>query len=418
MKHLLHYVTCIFLCTCMFVSPMQAETVEDSTVVYFRKGYSFLEMNFQQNRDSLSAFMDRMSRLSKDNSIKGIDLEIIVSAGASPEGLYHLNKRLAKKRADNLIDYLQENLSFTPDSIYARYLNIDWDRLVYLVQQDENVPYRDEVLDILIDTPEWVIKDGVVVDGRFRQLGMLREGVPYWWLYENKFAFMRHATIKAKIHKKEPWLIGGILSKADNRKVEDARIESAPVQMALPAELSQIPAKPGNPVFAFGLKTNMLADVLLVPNLGVEFAFKNRWSVAADWYYSWWKSDKASWYWRTYGGNFEARYWFGNRDEMKLLEGHHLGLYGQMFTYDFEAGQGGVLADKWSYAAGISYGYSLPVAKNLNIDFSIGVGYMGGEYKEYEPIDDCYVWKATKQRHWVGPTKLEVSLVWLIGGVK
>ena len=45
----------------------------------------------------------------------------------------------------------------------------------------------------------------------------------------------------------------------------------------------------------------------------------------------------------------------------------------------------------------------------------IGVGYFGGEYKEYIPQDDCYVWQATKDRNWVGPTKAEVSLVWLLG---
>ena len=49
-------------------------------------------------------------------------------------------------------------------------------------------------------------------------------------------------------------------------------------------------------------------------------------------------------------------------------------------------------------------------------DFSLGIGYQGGEYKEYEPQGDRYVWQATRQRHWFGPTKAEVSLVWLLGG--
>ena len=40
---------------------------------------------------------------------------------------------------------------------------------------------------------------------------------------------------------------------------------------------------------------------------------------------------------------------------------------------------------------------------------------MGGEYKEYLPQDGHYVWQSTKRRHWIGPTKAEISLVWLIG---
>ena len=105
------------------------------------------------------------------------------------------------------------------------------------------------------------------------------------------------------------------------------------------------------------------------------------------------------------------------------LTGHHLGIYGQIFTYDFETGgrgymggrPGGTLWGRMNYAAGVEYGYSLPVARRLNVDFTIGVSYWGGTYHEYKPVDDCYVWQSTRQRHWLGPTKAEVSLVWLIG---
>lgn len=68
-----------------------------------------------------------------------------------------------------------------------------------------------------------------------------------------------------------------------------------------------------------------------------------------------------------------------------------------------------------NYSTGVEYGYSLPVAYRLNIDFTIAVGYWGGTYYEYTPVDNCYVWQATKERHWFGPTKAEISLVWLIG---
>lgn len=51
----------------------------------------------------------------------------------------------------------------------------------------------------------------------------------------------------------------------------------------------------------------------------------------------------------------------------------------------------------------------------LKIDFTLGVGYWGGIYHEYEPQAGYYVWKATKERRWIGPTKAEISLVWLLG---
>ena len=72
---------------------------------------------------------------------------------------------------------------------------------------------------------------------------------------------------------------------------------------------------------------------------------------------------------------------------------------------------GGTLWEKMNYAVGLEYGYSLPVARRLNLDFVIGLGYWGGEYHTYDPVDDHYVWKETRQRHWFGPTKAEISLV-------
>ena len=42
-------------------------------------------------------------------------------------------------------------------------------------------------------------------------------------------------------------------------------------------------------------------------------------------------------------------------------------------------------------------------------------GYSGGNFKSYYPDAGCYVYIETKRRHWVGPTRAEVSLVWLLG---
>ena len=186
----------------------------------------------------------------------------------------------------------------------------------------------------------------------------------------------------------------------------------------VPVPMDNVP-KP----FYMGLKTNLLYDALLVPNVGVEFYLGKNWTVGANWMYSWWSRDRKHRYWRMYGGEMAVRKYFGGAAERKPLTGHHLGVYGQIFTYDFETGghgymggkPGGTLWDKMNYAAGIEYGYSLPVARRLNLDFVIGLGYWGGTYYEYLPMDNHYVWQATRQRHWFGPTKAEISFVWLLG---
>ncbi len=180
--------------------------------------------------------------------------------------------------------------------------------------------------------------------------------------------------------------------------------------------------------FRMSVKTNMLYDVLAVPNVSAEFYlgkdWRGRdWSFAAGWVYGWWDMNSRHRYWRIYGGDIAVRRWFGRKAKEKPLTGHHAGLYGQIFAYDFEWGvkgymggkPGGTLWDGLNYAAGVEYGYSLPIARRLNIDFAIGVGYWGGRYYEYIPVDGHYVWQATKNRQWFGPTKAEVSLVWMLG---
>lgn len=171
------------------------------------------------------------------------------------------------------------------------------------------------------------------------------------------------------------------------------------------------------------IKTNLISDALLIPDIGFEAYVGRGWSIAADGMYGWWKNDKRHRYWHAYGGDLALRKWFGAVAKRKPLSGHHLGINGGVFTYDFEFGgrgymggkPGGTLLDKMNYAVGVEYGYSVGLAKRLNIDLSLTVGYWGGTYQEYLPQGSCYVWQATKQRHWVGPIKAGVTLVWLIG---
>ena len=173
----------------------------------------------------------------------------------------------------------------------------------------------------------------------------------------------------------------------------------------------------------YALKTNMLYNALAIPNIGVEVSLGRRWSLAADWMYAWWSNNSKHRYWRVYGGGLSARKWLGHASELKPLQGHHIGINAQILTYDFEFGgkgymagePGGSLWNRLNYAFGAEYGYSMPIAERLNIDFSLVAGYMGGRYYEYIPLDGHYVWQATNNRHWWGPTKIEVTLVWLLG---
>ena len=169
------------------------------------------------------------------------------------------------------------------------------------------------------------------------------------------------------------------------------------------------------------IRTNVLYDAFVVPNIGVEFALPMGFSIGADWFGNWIAVDKSHLYWQGYGGYLTLRYYFGKAAAEYPFTGHHVGIYGSGLTYDIELGGKGYQAAKFGFGGGVEYGYSLPIAQNWRFDFNVGVGYQGGEYKTYEPADDGtghYVWSATYRRHWWGPTKVEISLKWLIGSVE
>lgn len=187
--------------------------------------------------------------------------------------------------------------------------------------------------------------------------------------------------------------------------------------------VNQLGAEPKCKPFYMAIKTNMLYDVAAVPNIGAEFYLGQNFSIAANYAHAWWKKDTKNLYWRYYGADASLRWWFGKASRIKPLQGHHVGLNYQILTYDFQLGKKGImagmpngnLADRANHIVALEYGYSLPIARRLNIDFSIGVGYHWGIFEEYIPVDGHNVWQATKRRQYFGPTKLEISLVWLIG---
>lgn len=281
----------------------------------------------------------------------------------------------------------------------------DWKGLYALAVADSELPSREATLDLLCRLA--MPNDKESEDRMFAQLKALDGGKPYRYMYNRLFPELRKAGVKVVA----VYRIDDLVS--DSRVLLEATVVE-PAEIRISTGVDVMPEAQKRPWYA-GVKTNMLYDALLVPNGGLEIYLGKNWSIDAYWMYAWWKSDRVHNYWRTYGGDVELRKWLGSAAKRKPLTGHHIGAYAQIVTYDFELGGRGYLADRWSYAAGVSYGYSLPVAKRLNIDFSIGLGYMGGEYKEYLPQDGHYVWQSTKRRHWIGPAKAEISLVWLIG---
>ena len=399
-----------------------AASIQDSlrTTIYFRPGYSLLELSYRDNAANMKALTQGIQTIKGNPCVQLQHIRIL--SAASPEGNSALNKRVAKRRGERLRDYLKETLVL-PDSIFTvSSAGEDWQGLASLIAK-EKTPWRNKALQIIRHTPEWVTRNGKVVDGRKRQLQNLDGGKAWKYMLDNHFYTLRTGAVVVCEIKT---LAAESTPSAAEARLEQARPESASQQSAsqspssppfpaIPSQVHPSSESQAPPVASyFALKSNLLYDALLVPNLSLEASIGSGWTLGAGGMLAWWSKDAKHRYWRIYGGDLEIRKYFGTLSKSKPLQGHHLGIYGEFLTYDFEFGAKGYQS-KATYAAGIKYGYSHPIANRLNLDFALGIGYLHSNYKTYVPRDGCYVYQETKKRKWLGPTQAEISLVWLLG---
>lgn len=406
----------------------QHSNVVFQQVVRYSVGKYALDLSYRDNKAALDALLRHLRSLEGKKAITQIELV----GSASLEGNIKSNTVLSDFRAKGVRDWLQRHLHL-PDSLWAVYaFGTQRGHLDALVRSSD-MPDKAKVLDLISE---------MQMDSLEGHLRRLDNGM--FWRYLERYIFpdMRAVVISCE---SEPLVASGepslpLLPAGDTADVfsgdEDLLARMEPLAdtadmpsgaaelgadtLGLPVEQVQSPSGPDRKPFYMSLKTNLLFDAALVPNLGLEFYLGKDWSVSGNWMYAWWQV--ANQYWRIYGGEVAVRKWLRGRSQ-KPLTGHHLGLYGQMFTYDFQIGgrgylggaAGGSLLDLPNWAAGLEYGYAMPVGRRLNIDFAIGLGYWGGKYHEYRSTNGQDVWVSTRQRRWLGPTKAEISLVWLLG---
>jgi hypothetical protein len=526
-KHSRLIFTMALVLLCVQLSAQESRTT--STIylkVYFKQYQPEIDESFRDNGVHLEELVCKIAKLKEDLTFRVDSVRVVTHI--SPEGFTNTNGELARGRATSVVDFLAEEALLPYDIFRTDARGVDWDRLTELTEQPSAMPHREEALNILHNTPEWIRRNGVIVDGRKRQLGLLAGGSPWRYMQEYYFAELRNAVIEVFysfddevideaielaiaaapeivlepeteieilpetelecipesepelefLFEPEPELTfepepefvfipeSELVIEPELEYIPEPELESEFIFIPEPdnipePELVIIPEQELEPEFVFipepklelepesspdllhvpertiasestterptsskpiihkpvernlefVLKTNLLFDAVLAPNIGAEINLGRGWSLSADWTYAWWDVGRKHYYWRIYGGYLGARKYLKSD---RLFTGHHLGVYGQVLTYDIEFGGDG-FQSKLSYGIGVEYGYSIEIAPRLNLDMSIGVGYFGGEYMTYEPVDDHYVWRDTRIRQWIGPTRAEVSLVWFIG---
>lgn len=411
----------------LLLLPVAASAQADNTIttadtvgvkVYFRQGYSRLQPAFRGNGIRLDEFMRRVSEMHADSTARLNSIDIV--AYASPEGSFTLNRKLARKRAENISAYLRGNMPFLSGSLFnVQPKGIDWNGLAAMVEASD-MRYRSEVLNILRNVPETTYRNGKLVDSRLKRLMDLRGGRPYWYLYENFFPELRAAGAYvvcdferiAQVEEPDTVPVEQVVE-----IIEPVVIEETDTVVSIPADTLDLVTNHSDLLPArerdydrWAIKSNALYLAAGVTNVGGEYAFHPHWSV--DLPLVWSPYTLA----RTYRMRFlyiqpEARYWID-----RPMKGHFFGvhLHAGVFNVSFDT-KNRYQSEKGFHGGGISYGYAMPLSRRWSMEFTVGVGYAFTKYCTYYNVPNGIRYEKDLPYHYWGLTKLGLNFVYRFG---
>jgi len=169
-----------------------------------------------------------------------------------------------------------------------------------------------------------------------------------------------------------------------------------------------------------GVKTNLVADGLLSPNLAVEVGVAPKWTLELTGEFNGWTLSHER-RWKHWLAMPEARYWLCDR-----FSGHFFGVEAHGGQYNIGGFDGkwnllGTDARKlkdtryqgWFVGGGITYGYAWILGKHWNLEGEIGIGYSYTRYDRFRCAGCGKKIESGKSHNYVGPTKVAINLVYL-----
>lgn len=369
-------------------------------MIYFHTGKSNISSDFMQNGTSLETLNSIFQKGNIPN-IQSVDIKSYVS----PEGPARVNNKLLQERTEAVKQYIVNHYPDLPEAkIASAAIGVNWELLRDLVEKDQNTPSREKVLRILDSTTghSYAPKNRIIA---------LQSG-SWNYMLKNLFPLLRVATIISVTQKpKAPEPVAEVAQPAEvaPETIEFAEITETETVM----EYDSIARKP-----LFALKTNLLYDAATALNAEIEIPIGKRWSIAAEYIFPWWLWKKKQIALESLSGNLEGRYWFGNREKRDVMTGWFAGVYGGGGYYDLEWKKKGYQGE--FYSVGLTGGFTHKISRNLRMEYSLGLGYIGTKYRKYQACYSCEDGDWNLQRissgnnDWIGPTRLKISLVWML----
>lgn len=348
--------------------------------VHFRQGESDIDGAYMNNNTHLTGFVDRIKSYSKD-SLTSCFIRVLSSA--SPEGEKKSDTRLVKRRAkaiaDRIGNEIKSDIKYDIDSI-----GVDWNMLIENVEMDSAVPYRDEVLEILHNTPEFVVVNGIERQERQNALRRLRKGVPYQYIFREFYPRMRYASARCEM------ILTEIVKSQPVDNISSAMESVNPTEIPV-SSMSTLDIPVVTPKWypKLHIKTNALFGGMGIVNISPEIDFAKHWSFTLPVSYSAWNYFKTTIKFRTVAIQPELRYWL-SENKNGFFAGAHFGLAYYNIAFDNDYRYQDHNRETPLLGGGVSAGYRLPISKDncWRVEFSLGAGVYSCHYDKFHNTPD------------------------------
>lgn len=387
--------------SCMFT-----DSCRKPLLLYFRFDSSLVDYDYMDNPHTLNKF----ASLFADSLLISYIDSISITSYASPDGNARYNLALVNRRADAVKGYLvwkypgldQHRIQILPGGE-------NWAGLRQLVEIDDAVPNREEVIEILDKVPD--------TERCKVLLRRLDKGIAYRYINKHLLPRLRNAAI-CMVRLKEP-THDSILENVKSDKITSvAHAEVSDCIAYTPAifpvfDSNKYPVGSSHCSPLLALKTNLLSWVGFTsngdiasfrPNLSAEIFFARRWSVIGSAEYSNWRGGKSNKFWGVSGYSIESRVWLLDTDSYRWL---YLGVYGKFGDFDYRPEPDCALVCDGSsvtgtyWDSGLSLGVYLPLTSHWGLEAGLRGGYRKtvGKAYDYEP-PHAYYHHDAPSTHW------------------